>query len=356
MGLIAEHGAWIREPGSTGSGPRSAASEAAGWELIKPLSHSWKAQLLPRLRLYADRVPGSFVEEKEFSLAWHYRKADPELGAYRAKELIDDLVQFTANFDVQILEGKKVVEIRNSGVNKGMAALHCQKLYRPEFFLAIGDDQTDEDLFKAMPDDSYTIRVGLSISYADYCLQNYQEVQTAPGHHGHGKCRRFPSRRPRPERGLRRPRMRPVLDIKAWPRPYPWFRRRTAPVSARAVSALAVVSTAGLGFCLVTLIWIFWKPGDYRVHDPRSRIAEPRYAAPPANPVRFQFDPGRNGYAFHPSVSVAWSAARGTSTRIWKWPWPSFTPKVAGSTMRFSAFISTRNGLSTLDPSSKLPK
>jgi trehalose 6-phosphate synthase/phosphatase len=141
MGLIAEHGAWIRD-----REPR-----AEGWQLIKPLSHAWKPQLLPRLKLYADRVPGSFVEEKEFSIAWHYRKADLELGAYRAKELIDDLVQFTANIDVQILEGKKVVEIRNAGVNKGMAALHCRNLVRPDFFLAIGDDQTDEDLFKAMP-------------------------------------------------------------------------------------------------------------------------------------------------------------------------------------------------------------
>ena len=168
MGLIAEHGAWIRD-------------KDGEWELIKPLGHSWKGQLLPRLRHYADRLPGSFVEEKEFSIAWHYRKADPEMGAYRAKELIDDLTAFTANIDVQILEGKKVVEIRNAGVNKGMAALHCQKIHHPDFFLAIGDDQTDEDLFKAMPDDSFTIRVGLSISYADYCLHSYQEVRKLLG-------------------------------------------------------------------------------------------------------------------------------------------------------------------------------
>lgn len=184
MGLIAEHGAWIRHHGGrrrkedrSRPSAGAASSGSSGWELIKPLSHAWKAQLLPRLHLYSDRVPGSFVEEKEFSIAWHYRKADPELGAHRAKELIDDLVQFTANIDVQILEGKKVVEIRNAGVNKGLAALHCQNLYDPDFFLAIGDDQTDEDLFRAMPDDSFTIRVGFSISYADYCLQSYQEVR-----------------------------------------------------------------------------------------------------------------------------------------------------------------------------------
>jgi trehalose 6-phosphate synthase/phosphatase len=165
MGLIAEHGVWILERGPE-------------WTLMKPLNAAWKSQIMPILRLYVDRLPGSFLEEKEFSIAWHYRKADPELGAHRAKELIDDLVHFTANIDVQVLEGKKVVEIRNAGVNKGNAALFCQNRFQPDFFLAIGDDQTDEDLFKAMPEDAFTVRVGLSISYADYCLYNYMEVRT----------------------------------------------------------------------------------------------------------------------------------------------------------------------------------
>jgi trehalose-phosphatase len=111
MGLIAEHGAWIRESDKEMGGHRRRSGDSGGWELIKPLSHAWKSHLMPRLKLYSDRVPGSFIEEKEFSIAWHYHKSAPEIGAYRAKELIDDLTQFTANIDVQILEGKKVVEI-----------------------------------------------------------------------------------------------------------------------------------------------------------------------------------------------------------------------------------------------------
>jgi hypothetical protein len=54
------------------------------------------------------------LEEKDYSLAWLYRGADPELGEARAKELVDDLTQYTANFGVQVLEGKKVVEIRSA--------------------------------------------------------------------------------------------------------------------------------------------------------------------------------------------------------------------------------------------------
>ncbi len=162
--IIAEHGAWLR-------------GAAREWSQFKPLASDWKEHLAPLLRLYVDRVPGSLLEEKDFSLAWHYRRADPELGAGRAKELIDELVGYTANFDVQVLEGKKVVEVRNSGVNKGSAALECVALVEPDFILAAGDDQTDEDLFRALPRSAYTIRVGIPHSHAAYHLKDHVEVR-----------------------------------------------------------------------------------------------------------------------------------------------------------------------------------
>jgi trehalose 6-phosphate synthase/phosphatase len=124
-----------------------------------------------------DRLTGSFLEEKEYSIAWHYRNADPELGNQRAKELIDTLVHYTANLDVQVLEGKKVIEVRCAGVNKGTAALACLNSIHPDFTVAIGDDVTDEDLFRAMPQDVFTIRVGMKSSYAGYNVRDYVEVR-----------------------------------------------------------------------------------------------------------------------------------------------------------------------------------
>jgi trehalose 6-phosphate synthase/phosphatase len=147
------------------------------WKLIKHLDTAWKSQILPILESYVDRLAASFVEEKEFSIAWHYRNADPELGSQRAKELIDTLVHFTANLDVQVLEGKKVIEVRCAGVNKGTAALACRESLHPDFALAIGDDVTDEDLFRAMPQDVFTIRVGMKSSYAGYNVRDYVEVR-----------------------------------------------------------------------------------------------------------------------------------------------------------------------------------
>jgi len=164
IGLIAEHGAWIREPGGE-------------WTPLKPMHSAWKARLFPILQMYADRLPESFLEEKEFSIAWHYRRADPEQGRQRAKELIDDIVAFTANFDVQVLEGKKVVEIRNAGVNKGSAGNFLEEKFKPEFTMAFGDDLTDEDLFRNLSESAMTVKVGGGSSFARYYLGDHLEVR-----------------------------------------------------------------------------------------------------------------------------------------------------------------------------------
>lgn len=162
--FIAEHGAWIRKRGGD-------------WAQMKVLDAEWKGQILPVLEIYSDRLPGSFIEEKEYSLTWHFRNADPELGILRAKELMDYLIHFTANKDLQVLQGKKVVEIRNAGINKGLAAAFWLGENGFDFILAAGDDWTDEDLFKALPETAYSIKVGISPSLARFNVINYKDIR-----------------------------------------------------------------------------------------------------------------------------------------------------------------------------------
>jgi trehalose 6-phosphate synthase/phosphatase len=164
VGLIAEHGAWLRESGKD-------------WRLTKTQSSDWKAQVAPILRTYVSQVAGSLLEEKDRSLAWHYRRSDAELGAQRAKELADELTQFTAHLELQVLEGKKVIEIRGAGVNKGAAAAALAVELEPDFVLAIGDDQTDEDLFRVLPASAYTVHVGTPFTSARFNLPGQQEVR-----------------------------------------------------------------------------------------------------------------------------------------------------------------------------------
>jgi trehalose 6-phosphate synthase/phosphatase len=163
IGLAAEHGAWIRE-------------REKSWEKLKPLGAEWKTRLEPIFHTYADRVPGAWVEEKEFSLALHYRAADAERGVLAARELTDDLLALTANIDVQVLQGNKTVEVRNAGIHKGIVSQRWLLNCGSDFILAIGDDLTDEDMFTVLPAGAHSIRVGNSPTQARYYLRGPDDV------------------------------------------------------------------------------------------------------------------------------------------------------------------------------------
>ena len=163
IGLVAEHGAWLKTAG-------------AGWRMLKPMPNDWKPRIRSLLEMYTDRVPGSSVEEKDYSLVWHYRAADEKQGRVAARELTDDLLSFLAKIDLQVLPGSKIVEVRTSGVNKGTAAMEWLSKGNYDFILAVGDDWTDEDMFPILPDSAYSIRVGLSGTHARYNIANPREV------------------------------------------------------------------------------------------------------------------------------------------------------------------------------------
>jgi trehalose 6-phosphate synthase/phosphatase len=162
--LIAEHGVWVK--------PRT-----AKWKEFAHSKKSWKENIRPVMESYMDRTPGSLIEEKSHSLVWHYRKADIELGALRALELIADLSNLLWNQELEILEGSKVIEVKVAGINKGKAAFNYMQGKSYDFILAMGDDWTDEFLFREMPEPAITIKVGTSRSSAKYYIENYREVR-----------------------------------------------------------------------------------------------------------------------------------------------------------------------------------
>ncbi len=163
VGLVAEHGVWIKEKGGE-------------WETIETLTNEWKEEVHPILDSWVNRTPGSFIEEKEFSLVWHYRKANPRLGELRARELINNLSNITANLNLQVLEGSKVVELKNTDINKGRAASKWILKDKWDFILALGDDWTDEDTFKALPSTAWSIKVRFGASAARFSLSSPSEA------------------------------------------------------------------------------------------------------------------------------------------------------------------------------------
>jgi len=164
LDIIAEHGVWLKERGGS-------------WETITRLKSQWKEQFRPILDTYVNRTPGSFVEEKDHSLVWHFRKVETGLGELRSRELTSHLKYLSTGKNLQVLEGDMVVEVKNADVNKGRAAQKWLDTYEHDFTLALGDDWTDEDTFKAMPDDAITIKVGSTSSAAKYNVPTFKEVR-----------------------------------------------------------------------------------------------------------------------------------------------------------------------------------
>lgn len=48
--------------------------------------------------------------------------------------------------------------------------------FHPEFTLCLGDDATDEDMFRALKDNGYTIKVGSGITAAKFSLPSQAQV------------------------------------------------------------------------------------------------------------------------------------------------------------------------------------
>lgn len=162
--LIAEHGAFIRRPGSE-------------WISEVDTDPAWKQSVMPILQRYADRCNGAFIEDKVVSLVWHYRNAESEVGQLRSQELKDELRElFSRDSVLQVMAGDKIIEVKKSGYNKGSVAAKLLASMDYDFLMAVGDDTTDEDLFHALPPKALTLKVGTSPSLARFNLIDQQDV------------------------------------------------------------------------------------------------------------------------------------------------------------------------------------
>jgi trehalose 6-phosphate synthase/phosphatase len=161
--LVAEHGAFYKGAGQE-------------WESTTPENINWKEEVQGIMDKFTERCPGAFVEKKHYSLAWHYRNADPELGFIRSRELHNNLSGLAAHLDFQVIEGKKVIEARPRGIDKGTASHHWLAKNKYDFILAAGDDRTDEDMFRALPGEAYSIRIGLMQSAARFNVNQQKDI------------------------------------------------------------------------------------------------------------------------------------------------------------------------------------
>jgi trehalose 6-phosphate synthase/phosphatase len=157
--LVGEHGfRWL--PGGTGE-----------WALFYPhVNTEWKAAIREHLEQAALLTPGTHVEEKQSALVWHYRKAEPEFGLWRARGLLEELTSMAANLPVTVHHGQKIVEISSVQVSKGAAVDHLLREWQCDVALVAGDDQTDETMIALNPEgiDFHAVKVGKGPTRAPY--------------------------------------------------------------------------------------------------------------------------------------------------------------------------------------------
>ena len=162
--MIVEHGVWISRAGEE-------------FKMLENVKNDWMEKIRPVLESFVDRTPGSFIEEKNFSLAWHYRKTDPDFGSLRANELSEVLTSLIGTDDLSVLNGNKVMEVKSSNVNKGRASTRMLGEGDYDFVFAIGDDWTDEFMFQELPESTVTVKVGRQKTAAKYFVENTQKVR-----------------------------------------------------------------------------------------------------------------------------------------------------------------------------------
>ncbi len=165
VNLVAEHGASIRGDSRT-------------WENIIETDAVWYADIMTVMDEYSRRCNGAFIEKKDFSVAWHYRNAEPRQAKVMATELYSELSEFASRHGLQVIMGNKVVEVRYHGVDKGTVVRRILAKTAFDYVFCAGDDRTDEDMFRVLSDTphAWTIKVGLGASFAKYNLPALQFV------------------------------------------------------------------------------------------------------------------------------------------------------------------------------------
>ncbi len=162
--LVAEHGAFMKKP-------------AQPWERLDLSTDDWVESVRAVMNPFLERYAGSFIEKKETAIAWHYRMVEAEDSEGQAAELATLLRRTAFSTPLTVIQGSKVVEVKPANHSKGTVALNIFEQKPYDFIVSIGDDTTDEDMFRQLPNWAYTLKVGAGPSYARYRLARQQDVE-----------------------------------------------------------------------------------------------------------------------------------------------------------------------------------
>jgi trehalose-phosphatase len=147
---------------------------------IKDTFHTQLNNLHVTLKKSIEKFPNTYIQDKGLSLSVHYRLLPPD----REEEFHAMFSKIAQSLDPKlfsVIQGKKVYDILPAeGGTKGTFCTYFLSQIKPSIpptqVWYVGDDTTDEDAFKMLPD-AITVRVGNdSRSLARYYVDSQKEV------------------------------------------------------------------------------------------------------------------------------------------------------------------------------------
>lgn len=140
-------------------------------------TNNWILNATSALHALAFQYEGSFVELKSFSVAWHYRAIADKVTESDKRQIHAAIRALPNQNNFLIYDSEYTLELRTRGIDKGTSIARWLGNKRFDFIMAIGDSQTDEDLFKIFGEEVYTIKVGKqNNTAANYYLPSQKEV------------------------------------------------------------------------------------------------------------------------------------------------------------------------------------
>ena len=132
--------------GGHGAEMRLRDNEVFFW--AKPLPHDLRKRLAESTGIGS----GVVVEDKDYSLALHYRKS-PGLADSLRRHVAASQEAFPGE-PTELLQGKAMFEVKRPGVNKGESVRRLMEHspFAGRMPVFIGDDVTDESVFKVLPE------------------------------------------------------------------------------------------------------------------------------------------------------------------------------------------------------------
>ncbi|MEM7168080.1 MAG: trehalose-phosphatase [Planctomycetota bacterium] len=153
--------------GSHGSEFEPGFGDQLGPEVLERLD-----RVTSEVQAIVDDTPGTQLERKPASIAFHYRQMEGDPSA-----AVDAVMSGPATLEgVYTKTGKKVIEFSVVATDKGVALERIRSRVGATVCVYIGDDVTDEDAFKTMSGPDVSIKVGDEETAAVYRVRNIHGV------------------------------------------------------------------------------------------------------------------------------------------------------------------------------------